>query len=81
MTRILVTINLKNGVHDPQAEAVQHALHDMGFDKLTSMTMGKQMVLEIDEEDHQKALTMAEDMCRQLLANTVLERFEAQVQS
>ena len=45
MTRILVTINLKNGVHDPQAEAVQHALHDMGFDKLTSMTMGKQMVL------------------------------------
>ena len=45
MTRILVTINLKNGVHDPQAEAVQHALYDMGFDKLTSMTMGKQMVL------------------------------------
>ena len=79
MIRILVTINLKNGVHDPQAEAVHHALQDMGFGNVTSMTMGKQMVLDINEDDHDKAIKQAEEMCRQLLANTVLERFEAQV--
>ncbi len=79
MVKIQVTIDLKPGVHDPQAEAVTHALKDMGHQYLAAMTMGKQMVLDIDMSDHDQALEAAHEMCRSLLANTVLEKYELKV--
>ncbi|MGB0381248.1 MAG: phosphoribosylformylglycinamidine synthase subunit PurS [Alphaproteobacteria bacterium] len=79
MIKVQVSITLKPGVHDPQAEAVSSALHDMGFSQLKNLVMGKHMILEIDSHNEEEALSQAETMCKELLANTVLERFVLQV--
>ena len=69
-TRVYVT--LKNGVLDPQGEAIHHALEGLGFAGVNDVRAGK-----LIELDHEPGLTDAEieDMCRKLLANTVIENF------
>lgn len=69
-TRVYVT--LKNGVLDPQGKAIHHALEGLGFAGVNDVRAGK-----LIELDHEPGLTDAEieDMCRKLLANTVIENF------
>lgn len=70
-----VHITLKNGVLDPQGKAVQHALGSMGFSGVTDVRQGKFIELELDETDPVKAKDAVDQMCRQLLANTVIENY------
>lgn len=67
-----VHITLKDGVLDPQGEAIRHALGSMGFDGVGGVRQGK--VIELDLEDGTDEATVAE-MCEKLLANTVIERY------
>ncbi len=69
-TRVYVT--LKNGVLDPQGKAIHHALEGLGFSGVNDVRAGK-----LIELDHEPGLTDAEieEMCRKLLANTVIENF------
>ena len=69
-TRVYVT--LKNGVLAPQGKAIHHALEGLGFTGVNDVRAGK-----LIELDHEPGLTDAEieDMCRKLLANTVIENF------
>ncbi len=70
-TRIFVT--LKNGVLDPQGRAIQHALEGLGFNGVNDVRAGRLIELEHEEGLSKEQL---EDMCRKLLANTVIENFE-----
>lgn len=70
-----VHITLKNGVLDPQGKAVQHALASLGFGGVNDVRQGKYIELDIAETDPAKAKAEVEAMCRQLLANTVIENF------
>ena len=67
-----VFITLKPGVLDPQGKAIHHALDGLGFSGVRDVRAGK--MIELDLAD---ATTDAEieDMCRKLLANTVIENF------
>lgn len=67
-----VHITLKDGVLDPQGEAIRHALGSMGFDEVAGVRQGK--VIELDLADGTDEATIAE-MCEKLLANTVIERY------
>lgn len=68
--RIFVT--LKSGVLDPQGKAIHHALEGLGFDGVTDVRAGKLIELEVvDGTGHSEI----EEMCRKLLANTVIENF------
>ncbi|MDG1458823.1 MAG: phosphoribosylformylglycinamidine synthase subunit PurS [Pseudoprimorskyibacter sp.] len=67
-----VHVMLKNGVLDPQGEAVRHALGAMGFDGVSGVRQGK--VLELDLADGTTEDTVRE-MCEKLLANTVIESY------
>ncbi len=69
--RIFVT--LKNGVLDPQGKAIHHGLEGLGFSGINDVRMGKMVELDIDDSVTDAAI---EDMCRQLLANTVIENFK-----
>ena len=69
-TRVYVT--LKNGVLDPQGKAIHHALEGLGFGGLQDVRAGK--LIELDLADGTSD-TEIEDMCRKLLANTVIENF------
>jgi phosphoribosylformylglycinamidine synthase len=68
--RVLVT--LKSGVLDPQGKAIHHALEGLGFGGVNDVRAGKLIELDLDEGVEDGAI---EEMCRKLLANTVIENF------
>ena len=67
-----VFITLKSGVLDPQGKAIHHALEGLGFAGVNDVRAGK--LIELDLADGTKDSDI-EDMCRKLLANTVIENF------
>jgi len=69
-TRVYVT--LKNGVLDPQGKAIHHALEGLGFSGVNDVRAGK--LIELDLEAGVSDADV-EEMCRKLLANTVIENF------
>jgi phosphoribosylformylglycinamidine synthase len=68
--RVLVT--LKSGVLDPQGKAIHHALEGLGFTGVKDVRAGKLIELELEDD---VAPISIEEMCRKLLANTVIENF------
>ena len=73
--KISVHITLKNGVLDPQGKAISNALGSLGVSGVNEGRQGKFIELDITENDPEKAKSLAEDMCRKLLANTVIEDY------
>ncbi|MGD8809459.1 MAG: phosphoribosylformylglycinamidine synthase subunit PurS [Gammaproteobacteria bacterium] len=71
-----VHVTLKSGVLDPQGKAIGHALEALGFEGVGEVRQGKVIELDLVEEDPGKARKQVEDMCRRLLANTVIENYE-----
>jgi phosphoribosylformylglycinamidine synthase PurS subunit len=69
-TRVYVT--LKEGVLDPQGKAIHHALEGLGFEGVRDVRAGKLIELDLDPS---VGATEVEEMCRRLLANTVIENF------
>ena len=74
-----VHVTLKSGVLDPQGKAVAGALAQLGFAGIAGVRQGKYIELELAEKDPKKAKARVEDMCRKLLANTVIEDFRVDV--
>ncbi len=74
--KIKVVVTLKNGVLDPQGKAIQQTLNGMGYSKVQGVRQGKFFDLEIAENDEAKAKAVAEEMCKKLLANLVIEDFK-----
>ncbi len=71
-----VHVMLKNGVLDPQGEAVRHALGAMGFDKVEGVRQGK--VIDLNLADGSSEADVNE-MCEKLLANTVIESYSVEM--
>ena len=71
-----VTVMLRDGVLDPQGEAVRHALGALGFAGVQGVRQGKLIELELSTDDPAEAEAEVRAMCEKLLANTVIERFE-----
>lgn len=74
--RVRVQVMLKNGVLDPQGEAVKHALGALGFSGVNGVRQGKVIELDINETDPEKARASVTQMCEKLLSNMVIEDFE-----
>lgn len=74
--RAVVKVMLKNGVLDPQGEAVRHALGAMGFDGVNGVRQGKVIELDLAEGKTEADVT---DMCEKLLANTVIESYSVEM--
>ncbi|MGH6621101.1 MAG: phosphoribosylformylglycinamidine synthase subunit PurS [Alphaproteobacteria bacterium] len=70
-----VHITLKSGVLDPQGKAIGHALEALGFEGVNEVRQGKVIEIDLVEEDPAKARRQLEEMCRKLLANTVIENY------
>ena len=71
-----IHVMLKNGVLDPQGEAVRHALGSMGFDGVQGVRQGK--VIELDLDDGATEAQVGE-MCEKLLANTVIGSYQIEM--
>ena len=74
--KIKVIVTLKSGVLDPQGKAIQQTLYGMGFTNVKDVRQGKYFDIDIDESDEQKAKQSAEEICKKLLANQVIEDFK-----
>ena len=70
-----VHVMLKDGVLDPQGEAVRHALGSLGFDGVEGVRQGKVIELDLAESDATRAEAQVREMCEKLLANTVIESY------
>ncbi|MBL8704854.1 MAG: phosphoribosylformylglycinamidine synthase subunit PurS [Rhodospirillales bacterium] len=70
-----VHVTLKHGVLDVQGKAIGQALHGLGFDAVKDVRQGKFIELDLAETDPAKARAAVESMCKQLLANTVIENY------
>jgi len=75
-----VFVTLKNGVLDPQGKAIGHALNNLGFDAVGNVRQGKLIDIELAEQDEAKARASLKAMCEKLLANTVIEKYEIDLQ-
>ena len=71
-----VTIMLKDGVLDPQGEAIKQALTSLEYDKVNSVRQGKVIDLELNESSEEATIDSIQEMCEKLLANTVIENYE-----
>jgi phosphoribosylformylglycinamidine synthase len=77
--RARVYITLKAGVHDPAGDAVRAGLVQLGHDDVRDVKIGKLIELELDESDPERARARIEEMCRELLANVVIERYRVEI--
>ncbi|RED63075.1 phosphoribosylformylglycinamidine synthase subunit PurS [Cohnella lupini] len=73
-----VYVTIKQNVLDPQGNAVQGALHTLGFGEVGKVRIGKYLEIDLDTNDRAQAEEKLKVMCEKLLANTVVEdyRFE-----
>ena len=71
-----VHVMLKNGVLDPQGEAVRHALGALGFEGVEAVRQGKVIELDLAEGATEADVTA---MCEKLLANTVIESYTVEM--
>jgi phosphoribosylformylglycinamidine synthase len=78
--RARVHVTLKDGVLDPQGEAVGHALASLGFAGVASVRIGKVIDLGLADEDRSAARARVEAMCEALLANTVIETYRVEIE-
>ena len=74
--KISAIVTLKKDVLDPQGKVVQQTLKGMGFDNVKEIRQGKYFEIDVDENDKKKAEKKAEEMCKKLLANLVIEDFK-----
>ena len=77
--KIAINVHLKKGVLDPQGKAVLHALNTLGFSDVENVRVGKQILLDINTQDTEKAIEEAKKMADELLANPVIENYEIEV--
>ena len=75
-----VHITLKSGVLDPQGKAIGNALKGLGFAGVGEVRQGKLIELDIAGSDAAAAYAQVEDMCRQLLANPVIENYAIEIE-
>jgi phosphoribosylformylglycinamidine synthase PurS subunit len=74
-----VLVRPKAGILDPQGEAVQSSLRHLGF-AVGDARVGRVIDLDVDEGDVERARERVDAMCRQLLANPLIESYEIELQ-
>ena len=74
-----VTVMLKEGVLDPQGEAVKRALNSLKYNKVESVRQGKVLEIGLDETSRERANKNVQEMCEKLLANTVIESYKIEI--
>ena len=74
-----IKVTLKNGVLDPQGKAIEGALGSLGFSGIEHVRQGKYFEIDLRNSDRAKAKAELDDICRKLLANTVIENYEIEL--
>ena len=73
--KVRVLVRLKSGILDVQGAAVQRALGGLGFGDVRELRVGKLIEVDVDAPTPERARARVDEMCRKLLANTILEDY------
>ena len=73
--KISATVTLKKEVLDPQGKVVRQTLKDMGYNNVINVRQGKYFDIELNENNKEKAKKIAEEICKKLLTNVVIEDY------
>jgi phosphoribosylformylglycinamidine synthase len=76
--RATVLVRPKQGILDPQGQAVETALEHLGF-SVSQARVGKVVDIDVDATDAEDARAQVEKMCEQLLANSLMESYEVEI--
>jgi len=74
--KISAIVTLKKEVLDPQGKVVNQTLKNMGYQNITNVRQGKYFEIDVNESDKDKAKIVAEEICKKLLTNTVIEDYK-----
>jgi phosphoribosylformylglycinamidine synthase subunit PurS len=77
--RVTVGITRRSEIADPQGTTIQRALHDLGHNEVVSVRVDRVIHLEVDGDDLDVVREQVTEMCREVLANPVLEDFSVEV--
>ena len=74
--KISITVTLKEDVLDPQGKVVKQTLKNMGYNNIENVRQGKYFEIELNENDRKKSEKIIDDICKNLLSNTVIENYK-----
>ena len=77
--KVVVNISLKEGVLDPEGQAIKTSLSNLGFKNFSDVRTGKQIILNFEKIDENEAILVTKKMCEDLLVNTVIETYKINV--
>ena len=77
--KVSVLVRPKEGILDPQGAAVEHSLRKLGFE-VAGARVGRLVDVEVDASSEDDARAQVDEMCRQLLANPLIESYAIEVQ-
>ena len=77
--KVVVNISLKEGVLDPEGQAIKTSLSNLGFENLNDVRTGKQIILDFEKLEENEAVLKAKKMCEDLLVNTVIEKYKINI--
>ncbi|CAN5778849.1 phosphoribosylformylglycinamidine synthase subunit PurS [soil metagenome] len=73
--KLRIFVTLKNGVLDPQGKAIHNSLDGLGFAGINDVRAGKLIELDVADDTSDASI---DEMCRKLLANTVIENYRVE---
>ncbi len=75
-----IRIELKKGVADPEGKNVKKTLELLGFEGIAAVRTVKMFMVDMETDDREKAARDAEEMCRKLLANPVIQNYSISIE-
>ena len=78
--KAMIKVTLKNGVLDPQGKAIMGSLGSLGFNGIEDVRQGKYFEVDLATNSRKQAETQIRDMCEKLLANTVIEDYQIEIE-
>lgn len=79
MKKVKVYVTLRESILDPQGSAVQGSLHNMGYEEVSDVRIGKYLELQIEPSERDMD-SLIKEMCEKLLTNTVIEDYRYEVE-
>ncbi len=77
--KVIINISLKEGVLDPEGQAIKTSLSNLGFENLNDVRTGKQIILNFVNLEENEAVLEAKKMCEDLLVNSVIEKYKINI--
>ncbi len=74
--KISAIVTLKKDVLDPQGKVVNQTLKNMGYENVVNIRQGKYFEIDLKESDKEKGKKIAEEICKKLLTNVIIEDYE-----